>query len=138
MTILAADRETDRKEGTLLSIPIVAAEIIYKGAMVMYDADGYATAGQDTTACIFAGVAFEKIDNSAGASGALSVRVYRPGLFKFACSNMAQTRVGDMMYVGDDQTFYYSTQSTNYVKCGKLAYFESSTAGWIDITSGLA
>ena len=55
---LTADRETARKDGVLIAVPMHKdPQTIYKGSLVMLDANGIAISGADTTGCQFAGVA---------------------------------------------------------------------------------
>ncbi|MDA2916454.1 hypothetical protein MYX64_06395 [Nitrospinae bacterium AH_259_B05_G02_I21] len=132
MAVLTDNRETDRKDGILLAIPVKGTTKIYKGAMVAVDANGFLVPASDTAALRSGLVAYEKVDNSAGADGDLKCRVYRRGIFKFAASSITQAMVGDMMYVVDDQTFDEAT-GTNAIMAGRLVDFESATEGWIDI-----
>jgi hypothetical protein len=135
MTALSADRETARKDAGLKSYPVAGSTTIYKGGMVCIDADGYAIPAADTAGLKFAGVAYEQADNASGSDGDEDVRVFDEGYFKLAASSIAQTQVGDEMYVVDDQTFDETT--SNSVSCGKLVEYVSATEGWLDIGAGV-
>jgi len=133
MAALTADRETDQKDGILMAYPVKAATKIFKGSLVMLlPAAGYAVPAANTATGIVIGVAYETIDNTLGADGAVNIRVYRKGIFKFAASSIAITSVGAVMYVVDDQTID-ETDPSNSVTAGKLVLFESATVGWIDL-----
>ena len=134
MTVLAADRETARKEGGLKSYPC-GVDIIYKGGMVGIGADGYAVAMPVAASAVglrFAGVAYEKIDNSAGSAGDEKVRVYTEGLFLFTATSITQVMVGEMMYMVDDNIFD-DVPGTYSIEVGILVDYVSATSGWIDI-----
>jgi len=130
MTALAADRETSQKEPGYKSY-LMGTDIIYKGSMVTVDADGLAVAGQATAGHKMVGVAVEKVDDSAGA-GTKWCRLYTEGLFLFVATSIAQSMVGQMMYLTDDQTFD-DVPGTVTIPCGILVEYVSATSGWIDI-----
>lgn len=133
MAALTQDRETPRKEGILLEYPVAASTTIYKGSIVMVvTGTGYAVPGANTANGVVIGVATEKVDNSSGSDGDLTVEVERKGLFKFAASSIAITDVGKAVFVVDDQTFD-ETDPGNSVSAGKLVKYESATLGWIDL-----
>jgi len=125
MTALSADKEAYRKAGNIVSYPVKASQTIYKGALVAVDSTGYALPAADTSGHVLVGVAVEKADNSSGSSGDIDVRVYKTGTFEVAKASAAQTDVGDLMYVLDDQTV--ASSSTNSVKAGYVVEVPSSS-----------
>ena len=133
MTVLSADKEAPRKEGGLQSFPVKDDDILYKGGLVTLDASGYAEPAVDTAGRKFAGVAYEKVDNTltGHSAGGKSVRVYTQGVFKLVCSSITQAMVGQLLFVVDDQTVDETT--TNSVCVGKLVEYISATEGWVDI-----
>ena len=131
MGALTTNRETDRKDGFLLAVPVKGTTTIYKGAQVAIDADGYLVPATDTAGLKGGLVAYEKIDNSAGADGDVRCRVYRRGIFLFDATSITLAMVGDMMFIVDDQTFDDSV--SNGVMAGRLVDYVSATKGWIDI-----
>jgi len=135
MAALTEDRKTEYQEGELLSLPVAASAAIYAGAMVCINTDGYACPAADTAGYRFVGVSTEAADNSSGADGDLNVEVRTKGVFKFATLSSAQAKVGQVMYVSNDQTFRH--QSANRVTCGRLVQYDSATVGWIQIDAGL-
>jgi len=135
MTVLSADRETSRKESGFKAV-LMGTDIIYKGGFVTLSASGIALAGQATAGHKFAGVAYEKIDDSA-AAGTKWVRVYTRGTFLFVATSITQVMVGQMMYLVDDQTFDDVPQ-TVAIPCGVLVEYVSTTSGWIDIGPAVA
>lgn len=132
MAVLTDNRETDRKDGVLLAIPVKGATKIYKGAQVAIDANGFLVPASDTADLRAGLVAYEKVDNSTGADGDVKCRVYRRGIFLFDATSITLAMVGDMMYVVDDQTFD-EAKGTNAIMAGRLVDFVSATKGWIDI-----
>jgi hypothetical protein len=134
MTVLAADRETARKVGGLKNYP-VGTDIIYKGGFVGINPAGYLMQMPVVASAVgykFAGVAAEKVDNSAGATK--YANVYTEGLFLFTATSITQAMVGQMMYMVDDNIFddVYSA-----IPVGILVEYVSATEGWIKIDSAV-
>ncbi len=117
MTNLTDNYEAKRQDGEMISVPVKASTTIYKGALVVDLGEGYASVGADGSGYAFLGVAVEKADNSDSAvDGAISVRVYKTGVFQYTKSSANQTNLGLQVYVSDDQTV--ATSTSNSVKCG--------------------
>lgn len=132
MTALSAIRATrSRNLGIKRRVPLDTAAVIYAGALVMLDADGYARAAvalaSNQGVC---GVAVES-KTSTGADGTSFV-IVQEGEFRFAGVSLAQTDVGLLTYASDDQTFS-SSQAGNEPKVGILMEVESSTVGWVKV-----
>ena len=113
MTALALDRKTDQL-GTapevyppLLTYPVAAATIIYAGALVALNASGFAVPASASAALKCVGRAETKVDNSAGAAGALAVDVH-PGVFFFdqgsGADAIVRANLGSYCYASDDHT----------------------------------
>lgn len=106
MTVLSQDRNTPMSLGDIRQ-GSAAAVLIFAGALVMRDANGDITKGQVATTLVGAGRAEERVDNSGGAAGDLTVK-YRPGVFRFANSAagdaITATEIGKPCYAVDDQT----------------------------------
>lgn len=128
---LTADRLTSMMAAdalpALLSIPVKASTLIYAGALVCIEA-GYAVPGSLATGLIAVGRAESKVDNSAGASGDLSVQV-RPGVFRYANSAgadaIAQDDLGKDCYVVDDQTVALTSASATRSLAGRIVGVDS-------------
>ncbi|MDP2168399.1 MAG: hypothetical protein Q8J64_08730 [Thermodesulfovibrionales bacterium] len=107
MAALTADRNTPKREGDIISMPVAASKKLYAGGLVARNANGYATPGATATGLIGLGRAEAQADNSAGANGDISVDV-RKGVFRFANSSGADTLtradMGADCYIVDDQT----------------------------------
>ena len=140
MTALTADRETARKEEDVVSFPVYIATAIYKGSIVMLNSSGYLIPGADTASCKFAGVAMEAVTAAeAVASGTKWLKVYRKGVFKLGANAIAQSNVGDLCYIYDDQTIEDAAGSvTNDIVCGKIVEYISATSCWVDIGDRVA
>lgn len=130
MANLTASRDDLRKDDVLEAYQVKTATTIYKGALVAVDATGYAVPAVGTAVRVV-GVAYETIVN-AGASGALSVRVWRTGTFQFNASGMAVTNIGAKVYVTDDNTVQLSPTST--IQVGVITEFLSATLVRVALT----
>ena len=98
MTALTNDRNTPQ---------LAAATTVYAGALVMRNAAGFLLSGATAAGSVGVGRAEEQVDNSTGSNGDKTIMV-RPGVFRFANSAaadlIAQSEIGDVCYIVDDQT----------------------------------
>jgi len=111
---LTKNREVDHYvDQELRTLQVAAAKHIYKGSMVGIDSAGYArplVAGDP-----FAGLAYEEMDNSAGANGALSVRVYTLGDFGLSLSGAVVAHIGRPVFASADDTLTFTGAGNSYV-----------------------
>lgn len=125
---MALSAKTDRKEkeGKLLAHPVVASDIIYAGALVKHNAAGFLAPCAAESGAVFAGVAVETVDNSAGSAGDKVCRVDKKGAFIMNGTGFSQADVGSAVYASDDNTVS-TTQDTNEQQVGRIVEFISST-----------
>jgi hypothetical protein len=128
---LTADRKTDYREGVELEYAVATNVKIFAGSIVCANASGYAAPGADTASFKFLGIARENVDNTGGANGAKTVRVYRKYVHRLKASGMTIADIGAAVNVSDDETVAKTT--TNSVACGKIAEFISATEVGVDI-----
>lgn len=110
-----------------ITLPLLNDAVLYNGSICCYDANGEVQPGADTAGFRFAGVyRRDKVDN---ADDGLEAQIdpFRPYLA--ACSGMAQTNVGDKVYLTDDNTV--ATTSTNLVFAGEILMVVSATQVWV-------
>ena len=129
--------DTKRSEGDIVPLKM-GAEKIYKGTMVDIDATGYAVQIAETASLVFAGVAAETVDNSAGSPGAKSISVRTTGEFKFKTTGLAQTNVGDIAYadLGNTdagQRVLDTPTAAKELAVGRYAGLDSSTVAIVRI-----
>lgn len=130
---LSANAEIIEQEGTLLAMPVVASDIIFKGALVKVNAAGHLAPCAPEAGSQFAGVAYENVDNSAGSAGALSCRVITEGCFVLKGSGLAQANVGDQVYATDDEVVTVTEGTGSKQKVGKIVKFLSATVVLVKI-----
>lgn len=138
MAALAADRNTVSKyEGVIKSFPVKDNVIIYKGALVGIDSNGYALPAADAASVRVVGVAEKKADNTVvgHVAGFVNIQVRSGRAFRFNASSITQAMVGTIMYVVDDNTFDDAV-GTNAIKAGRLVEYLSATEGWIYVHEG--
>lgn len=75
MPALTADRNTPKKDGIIVEMPVAASTKIYAGSLVCANASGYVIPAADTAGLTFLGVALNAVDNSAGSNGDKTVLV---------------------------------------------------------------
>ncbi|MBE3574548.1 MAG: hypothetical protein IMW99_03700 [Firmicutes bacterium] len=103
---LTHDRNTVRRTGEILVLPVAANAKIYAGALVTLNANGYAVPGSTAVGLRAAGRAEQAVDNTGGADGAVSIKVRR-GVFKYknaAADAMGRQHVLGNCYIVDDET----------------------------------
>lgn len=128
MTALTADRNTPEKDGQIIAVPVAASTAIKAGSLVVANASGYATKGAVAANLTYLGRADEAVDNSAGAAGAVSVRVRRNKAFKWAnhgADPVTQASLGKVCYIVDDQTVAATSASDARSKAGIVIGVES-------------
>jgi hypothetical protein len=136
MTTLAANKPRAYELGDNQEYPVIAADIIFEGAAVGENGSGYArplTAGDP-----FLGFAHRKVDNSAGAAGAVNVEVKRKGQIQLAVAGATAVTANDrpLVYASDDDTFTL-TASTNSI-IGRVARWVSSGVCVVEFDAALA
>jgi hypothetical protein len=111
---LTVNRDLDHYiDQELRSFPVGAGKRVYKGALVGLSSAGYAQpllAGDP-----FVGIAYEEINNTGGANGALSVRVYTQGDFGHALTGATLADIGRPVFASADDTLTFSGAGQSYV-----------------------
>lgn len=124
MTTLATAKPRDYLLGDLQDLPMIAADIIYEGAAVGENGSGYFR--PLVAADPFAGFAERTVDNSAGAAGAVNVRVKPRGRVILPVVGVtAVTDEGATVYASDDDTFTLTSTSNSAI--GKITRYISGT-----------
>lgn len=125
MTTLAADAPRAFFQGDFQDQPVIASDIIYQGAAVGDDGNGYMrplVAGDP-----FRGFADYKADNASGAAGDKYVRLRTKGKIQLAISSLAITDVGRPVYASDDAVFTLVGAANSYI--GRVSRYVSSGVG---------
>jgi len=111
---LTINRDLDHYvDQELRTLPVAAAKRIFKGALVGLASTGHAQpllAGNP-----FAGIAYEEMDNTTGAAGAVSVRVYTAGDFGHTLTGAAIGSVGRPVFASADDTLTFNGAGNTYV-----------------------
>ena len=104
---LTQDRNTPSKDTELVSVPVAAGAVIHAGALVVANATGFAAPGSTALNLTYLGRADEAVDNSAGADGAVTVKVHRGKRFLFGnavADPVTQASMGKPAFIVDDET----------------------------------
>lgn len=132
MTTLAADSPVVEVKGDLNSIPIIASDIVYEGAMVGDNGAGYGrplTAGDK-----FVGHCIEKVDNSSGSAGDKNIQL-RSGHYRLEVALVGLiTDVGQPVYASDDAVYTFVAVSNSYV--GVISRYVSATKMEVEFRPG--
>lgn len=103
---LSTDRNTLRREGDFLVLPVAAGARIHLGALVARDASGNAVPASNTEGLRAVGRAEETADNQGGAAGDVKVQVRR-GVFRWKNDSDLPVTAADVYeecYISDDET----------------------------------
>lgn len=107
MTALTQGRNTAEMQGNTLVGPVLGNTVIYPGALIARDANGFLRPGITATGLVGVGRAEELVDASGLANGTQSVTV-KEGRFVYANSAAADAitaaDIGARCYIVDDQT----------------------------------
>lgn len=114
MTTLAANTPRVEVVGDINEFPVIASDIIYKGAAVgIVTASGHAR--PLTSADAFVGFAESKADNSSGSAADINVRVLKKGAQKLSVTGGVITDVGLPVYAQDDNAFSFIKTSGVFI-----------------------
>ena len=134
MATLTQDTPRDYQLGDIEEYPVIASDIIYEGAAVGENASGYARpleAGDP-----FLGFAEQQADNSAGAAGAINVRVKTRGRVQASIATLAITANDRVAcYMSDDDTFTLTSTSNSLI--GYVSRFVSSGVGVVEFDAAM-
>lgn len=129
MAALSAPRNTPERRGALREPPVKASTVIHQGALVAIDATGYAVPAATATILKVIGRAEQSADNSAGADGAIRVRV-EAGIFRWDNSGstdaIALSDVGADCYAVDDHTVAKTSGTNTRSVAGKIHDVDAS------------
>lgn len=114
MTTLAADTLRAYALGDLEEYPVIASDIIYRGAAVGENGSGYARPLQGGD--VFLGFADAQADNSAGGAGDERVTVRARGRVQLPIAALAITANDrPAVYASDDDTFTLTATSNSLI-----------------------
>lgn len=123
MTTLAANSPMTKVKGDNNSIPIIADDIVYEGAMAGDNASGYGrplVAGDN-----FVGHSIDKVDNTGGSAGDKNIQLLT-GKYRLVVDLVGLiTDVGQPVYASDDSVLTFSAPSNSFV--GVISRYVSAT-----------
>lgn len=133
MPQLTADRATPFRANSEITLPVAASTNIFAGAMVAVIVSstgaGNATRGATATNLLGVGVAIEQADNSAGAAGAILVKI-RKGCWQFANSAsgdlITTADIGANCFIVDDNTVAKTNGSSTRSVAGRVVNVDAN------------
>lgn len=132
MSNQTAAREPNRQEGRQLALPASNLHF-YRGALVAFNGtNNYLVKAADTAAMKIAGVVAGDFDLTSYVAGAERCEVYREGVFEFATTGTAP-KLGDKVYVSDDQTVAIASVTTNDIPVGTVVEIPSTGLARVQI-----
>lgn len=134
MAALTARRDTPKRVGALLDLPVKANVRCYQGALAVMDG-GNVAPGSTALNLIAVGMFTNTFDNTGGAAGAIRAEV-EPGIFKFENSAagdlIAEADIGKDCYIVDDQTVAKTNGANTRSVAGKVVAVASDGV-WVKV-----
>lgn len=128
MADITAKKDVRWQPADIYHFPVEEDTKILEGALVSVNAAGYAVNASDAASDLFVGVADRTADNTDGADGAIEVHVRMGGVIDVVFGGTAaQSSIGDLVYVVDNQTVDLAGVTTNDVLVGRIVEFTSAT-----------
>jgi hypothetical protein len=132
MTTLAADTPLPTVTGDLGSVPIIAADTVFEGAMVGDNGAGY---GRPLTAGdVFRGHAIAQVENESGSAGDKNIQVQTGKYRKIVPLVGLITDVGQPVYASDDAVVTFDSAGNSFV--GRISRYESATKMEVEFETG--
>ena len=125
---------SDRDRG---GYPVAASTLLYSGTLMFVNSGGYADDDTANGLNVFGGVVCDRVDNSAGANGDLSVEVWQDGKFVLTGSGFTQASVGQQVYASDNYTISTSRAAAG-VYIGTVREYIDSTHVVVEIESAVS
>lgn len=105
MTATVADRNTPSRMGDAVDFQVASGELIPAGTIVCIGATGFAVSGKLADGLVYVGRANERVDNTTGQDGDMTVEVQRGRMFAWANDgSVTQAEIGKRVYIADNQT----------------------------------
>ena len=125
--------------GSIKSFLVEDSVHIYKGALVVANAAGYAEPATNAADKVLLGVALEEVDNTlvGHSQGGKAVRIIRGGSFPFTTADLVQADVGLLCYVEDDDEVNDAGTATQGIIAGIMLEVVSATEVVVDIALGV-
>lgn len=134
MAALTAARDTPKRYGSLLDLPMKANVKGFQGALAVMDG-GYAAPATTALNLIPVGIFTKTADNTGGAAGAVRAEI-EPGIFKFENSSagdaITEADIGKDVYAVDDQTVAKTSASNTRSVAGKVVGVASDGV-WVKV-----
>ena len=130
MAALTDSINVEEKDGVLVDSPC-AVDIVFRGALVMYNTAGFLAPAATGAGNIFAGIAEEEVDNSGGSAGDERCKHKIEGSYLLTGSGFVQGDIGETVYASDDQTI--TKTSTNNPLVGQIVQFVSATQVFVKL-----
>lgn len=138
MTTLAADTPRSYQLGDIEEYPVIAADIIYEGACVGEDGNGYARPMASNGTDVFLGFAEQRADNSDGSAGDVRVRVRTRGRVQLTVTGAAITgNDRPAVYALDDNSFTIDGGSPQASLIGWVSRFVETNVAIVEFDAGL-
>ena len=131
--MLTAGRNTPRKDGFIISMPMGSGSEIFAGALVCTNKHGFAVKGSTATDLTYQGRADEHVINT-GANGESTIMVRRKQAFLYkneATDLVDQSAMGKDCYIVDDETVAHTNGGDTRSVAGIVIGIEANGV-WVE------
>ncbi len=133
MTAATADRNTEMRDAELVAVPVAGGQLVRIGVIVTINPNGYALEGKTEADLTYFGRSEQYVDNTAGADGAVTVRVRRGKAFKWANAaddQVTQASLGKPCFIEDNQTVAKTNGGNTRAQAGIVLGIDA-TGVWV-------
>lgn len=131
MAALSTHRNTIKRSGDQYVDPVKGTKVIWQGALVALDANGFLVPGATATGLKARGRAMETVNNAGGADGAVKAAVER-GCFAYGNDgSVTRAHIGASAYIVDDQTVASTDGTGTRSIAGKIVDLDAAGV-WIE------
>lgn len=127
---LSADVIYSSATSEVQAVPALNGDILYAGALLGVDADGYAAPWSDAAGMTLLGICMKQVTGDTSASPVPEANVSSSGMILrqiSVTSAAGQTDVGALVFATDDNTFALGLTPTNVQAVGRVSRYYSGT-----------
>ena len=132
MTALSTDINRVYELGNINEFPVAAKSLIYQGAAVGSNSNGFAQPLKPTDQ--FLGFAEDRVDNLSGSDGLKNIRVRKKGAVLLEISGVTLADINKAVYATNDNSFALSS-ADDAVYIGQISRIDSSGFALVEFSS---
>jgi hypothetical protein len=139
MAAATKDRDTQQRAGQGRAFPVAASTVLFAGVIACVNASGQLVNGATATTLKCVGVTRARIDNGAGAAGAVQGEawggVYGPFDNSASTDQIARADIGADCWIVDNQTVAKTNGTNTRSVAGKVWDVDADGRVWVNFTA---